>query len=211
MKKNKIMNQRKINLDPEKVKIFHQERSKFLEIKSRIAELIEPRIFRLILEDSSNVRNSIIISGALATLGLLIFNNKNVSVNRTLLEISIIGFLLVIIFYSIFSEENIRRSVNKYRNKLEDQTGIAEEGEDVVNDWLDGKIKTEEAEKKILEVYKKIEYKIIRKRTAKEKKEEKGCVILGKIGNVLFISSIVVLILSFFVNQVVIFLTKIFT
>jgi len=205
------MNQRKINLDPEKVKIFHQERSKFLEIKSRIAELIEPRIFRLILEDSSNVRNSIIISGALATLGLLIFNNKNVSVNRTLLEISIIGFLLVIIFYSIFSEENIRRSVNKYRNKLEDQTGIAEEGEDVVNDWLDGKIKTEEAEKKILEVYKKIEYKIIRKRTAKEKKEEKGCVILGKIGNVLFISSIVVLILSFFVNQVVIFLTKIFT
>src|SRR4051812_35914006 len=87
------------------VKDLLSKRSDFMGIKSKIVEIIEPKIFQLHLENISNVRNTIVIAGALLTVCLVIVNNipQNFPDNSVkLLQVSILGFLFSILFYSFY-------------------------------------------------------------------------------------------------------------
>lgn len=195
----------------QEIKELLEKRSAFLKIKAQVAELIEPKLFQLNIENLANVRNSIIISGALATMGLLVFGKVPQvfsPVANLLLQLSIILFLVTILIYSFYLKSNLGKGIFLYKKKFDEGVLMAEKAENIINDCLDGKISKEEADKKIIEVDKKIEFGIIRK-SSDSKDKESILKYLAITGNMFFVSAIVALVFAFSYDLICIFIKNV--
>jgi len=177
-----------------------KERSNFISIKAKIGRIVEPRIFQLQLENLANVRNLIIISGALATIGLLILD-KAIQIfspiANSALQLSIILFLLAILVYSFYLKSNLGKGIFSYKKKMNENVVTAEKGEAIINNCLDGKITKEDADRKLGEVYKEIEFERIRAKSGDSEDKEIVQKYLDRIGNIFFVSAIAVLVFAF--------------
>lgn len=180
----------------EKSKIIQdllQRRSAFLSIKSKVTELVEPRIFSLLQENVSNVRNGMVISGALTTIGLVVLNQLSNSLSpesQILLKISVISFLSSILTFSYWLKNTVGSGLASYKKKIDEAVVTAEKGESIINDCLDGKITKDEADKKLLEVSKEIEFQHIRTRPKVADSSNNWQKWLAIIGNTFFVIAI---------------------
>jgi len=175
------------------IKKLMEERNYFIDVKAKISRLLGPKIFELQKENLNNIRNVIIVSGALATFELILLNNPIVqNLNIDLLKISIIGFLLTVIFSSFQLNRELSTGINSYHDKFKENIVTAEKGEKIINDCLDDKITVEEVETKLISIYKEIEYEWIRPQ--KNKEQNKKTYIYDLI-NYLFIISIAIMVL----------------
>jgi len=180
------------NLTPEDVKELLEVRHRFFKIAGDISRIIEPRIFELLRDNINSLRNTAIISGALATFGLLLLDNSIVVSDINFLKISILGFLLTIVFSSFHSNKTIIDGINSYSAKLEENLATAEKVPQIINECLDRGISKKEADKKLILVYREIEYERIR--IPSEEKANKKIYIYDLV-NYLFVLSILVMIL----------------
>ena len=175
------------------IKRLIEERSYFIDVKAKISRLLGPKIFELQKENLNNTRNVIIVSGALVTFGLILLDNPIVqNLNIDLLKISIVGFLLTIIFSSFQLNRELSTGINSYYDKFKENVVTAEKGEKIINDCLDNKITVEEVKTKLIPIYEEIEHERIRPQ--KNKERDKKTYIYDLI-NYLFIISIAVMVL----------------
>ena len=115
------------------IKKLMEERNYFIDVKAKISRLLGPKIFELQKENLNNIRNVIIVSGALATFELILLNNPIVqNLNIDLLKISIIGFLLTVIFSSFQLNRELSTGINSYHDKFKENIVTAEKGEKII-------------------------------------------------------------------------------
>ncbi|EKE21535.1 MAG: hypothetical protein ACD_7C00199G0002 [uncultured bacterium] len=179
---------------------LYKERTSFINIKAKISEIIEPRIFKLLLENISNVRNSIIVSGALATISLVVLSQQLEIISlytKVFLQISIFGFLIAILTYSLYLDRSLGKGISLYRKKMDENTSTTDKGENAINNCLDGKITKQEMDKILEKVYREIEYDRIRTNPKTNTKDDKLTKYLAIGGNTVFVSGIISLIIAF--------------
>ena len=202
MSVGKSMNQHSNNEQRKReiIKELLEKRSNFINIKAKIGRIVEPRLFQLQLENLANVRNLTIISGALATIGLLVFDKAmqifSPAANLAL-QLSIILFLLTILIYSFYLKSNLGKGISSYKKKINDNVATAEKAETIINDCLDGKITKEDADKNLAEVYKEIEFERVRSKSGDSEDKEVIQRYLAVIGNIFFVSAIFALVFAF--------------
>jgi hypothetical protein len=187
-------------------KLYNRRRN-FISTKAKIAKIISPNLFRLNMENFSNVRNSIIISVALPSLGLLVFNGLSIHfLTGFFLLVSTVGFLLTIIIFSFYLKINLDKGIKMYTEKMKSNISLADKAISIINNRLDEKITKKEVDNKLFEIDKEIEYEKIRGNNYNKKEDNYNpCILLGFIGNFFFIFSIIFLVMSFLVQIINIF------
>jgi len=180
----------------EQKEIFREvirRRSQFLTIKSKLTKLVEPKIFALLQGNLQNIRNLIIVSGALASFGLLALK----SFFSDYLIVGIISSLFFIVFAVWQLNKESSESINRYHDKLKENIAIADEGEKIINNYLDGKMRLEVLNKKLLGVYERIEMDVIRSKNSANMESKKKIYVYDLL-TVLFVLPIVILIIVLF-------------
>ncbi len=160
-------------LNEDELKKLLNQRSSFISIKGKIASVIEPKQFQLMLENIANVRNIIVVCAALATIGMLTLAEKAFQLPywpKMILFASVIFFLVAAILYSYYLRQFLGDGIKSYKKQMQDSVDVANRGEQIINDRLDLNISSEEAESKLQDVYKDIEFEQVR---TKPKPEEK--------------------------------------
>jgi hypothetical protein len=147
-----------------------KKRNTFISIGGQITKIISPKLFQLFIENRNNLRNIVIIAGALASFSLYVMGNTGGNINIIYLKISIIGLLMTIIFSSFYLNKSISKDINAYTEKLRENLKTSNKAQNIINDCFDGKISKSEADRKMLDVYKEIEYKRIRPKEENIKK-----------------------------------------
>jgi len=188
-----------------------EERKKFIEevledrkwiskVKSEAVNIYYPYIFELEKENFSNTRNSIIISGALASLILLMINNSslNIILNITFV-LSLISFLIAILLYSLYLKENAEGVIKAIEKDVNFIFNFFKEGEEIINLGLEWKITPEEYRRRMRNFKLEADRAFLREKVL-EKFEVSGkklIIFLAKGGNFTFITGIVLLIFGF--------------
>lgn len=182
------------------IKELLTQRSSFIDIKARIAERVEPRIFSLLVENISNVRNTIVIAGALASIGILIFDKYAFVFieNFWLIKFAVVAYLLCILVYSFYLKLQIEDGVKSHQNLVSENSEVLDDAQRNINDCLDGKITKKKFDEKMIEVYQKIEFTKFRKPNDK-KEQPKGAkliTMLARLGNICFVAATIALIIG---------------
>lgn len=191
-------------LSQQEVQNLQKQRGSYIRIAAKISQLINPSIFRLELEGLSNIRNSIIIAGALATLGLLIMGNTQISeVAQLFLGLAVVSFLLTILVYSLYLKFNLEAGIKGYKEKRDENVKIAIDGQKIINEILDGKSTKEEGFKRLMEIQKEVEFRAIRPPKESPNSDPGASkllknfyILLGRVGNSVFSIGIILLVFS---------------
>src|SRR3989344_7552536 len=172
------------------------QRSSFINIKSKVYEVVEPNIFRLLTENIENVRNLMIVAGAFLTFSTLVFakNDYLFQENQFLIRLSILCNLFTVLLYSFYLKNEIQNGINSYKKVLKKNSDVANEGQNIINECLDGKIAFDDAQKKLGEVYKKIEFEILRPKDNEGIEDRVSRV--GQFGNFFFVASTILLVIG---------------
>lgn len=146
----------KPQLTQEEIKILEEIRKRHIDTAASVSEIIEPRIFTLLREHIQNVRNIIIVSGALATFSVAFFNTE-LNKNENFLIIGVSGLLLTVIFGIWYLNNETSGGIKSYLklyNKLvepEDKMVVA------ISQFKNGEISKEDLGKLIRDRYKEVE------------------------------------------------------
>ncbi len=195
------MGTNKQQLNQAEINELTSRRGSFIRISSKIVKIAEPRIFQLKLENVSNVRNSIIVSAALATVSLLVLSNSPKDlplIVETSQQVAVIGFLITILIYSFYLKHNVGGGLSAYQEKVQENVDLSERGQDIINKCFDGEISKVDADQQLLILDEEIEHTKIRIKSKDEKdKDDNFAKYLGIIGNLVFIGAIAILVFSF--------------
>jgi len=146
----------KPQLTQEEIKILEEIRKRHIDTAASVSEIIEPRIFTLLREHIQNVRNIIIVSGALATFSVAFFNTE-LNKNENFFIIGVSGLLLTVIFgvWYLNNETSggIKSYIKKYKELVEPEDKIVA----AISKFRNGEISKEELGKLIKERYKEVE------------------------------------------------------
>jgi hypothetical protein len=146
-------------MDNEKLKDeIRRLRSSFITINAEVTKLFAPKIFILLRENISNLRNLAIIAGAMATFGLLIFNNVLIE-KREILLISVLGLLIDICFIFIYLNKTIADGINRFTKAIDEETEFPTKGQEIINNFVDGVIEENIFKKEISPILQQIEKK----------------------------------------------------
>ncbi len=137
-------------------------RSDLHSIRSNIGKLFRDPIEKLENELIASLKNIIIISGALASIALLILSNPPNHLTALLIT-SIIGFLLTILFSVLWINKATNRRLKFLRKQSTENITLPDEGIDIYNDRLDGKITAEKFDEKITNFFLKVEQDVMRR------------------------------------------------
>jgi len=178
----------------------------FNTISSEGRAINEARLFELLRENIANVRNAIVISGVLASIGLLVLNNQTYNLSLTsgiLLQVSIIAFLLAILIYSFYLKNNISEGLREFTKALSAGESTADKGRTVIKASLDNKITQGEYAKQILEVYNEFKQEGDMLEARAKKDASRAEYYLSRIGNTFYVAAVSLLVLAL-LNEVVI-------
>lgn len=137
-----------------------KQRNSFISIKADIAEQILPHKKQLIIENAINTRNTIIVSGALATAGLLVLNSNSIllsSISNLLLQFSVVSFLITILSFSFYLGRSLKEGWDAFSALQKYSLSAPTKGHKITTDRLNGVITKEEAGRELLKVSKQIE------------------------------------------------------
>jgi len=168
------MKDKKLKITEKEYRDLYSQRTNFIQIISQMTKAFGPSIFKLKMEERINLRNVNVIAGALATFGLYLSSTNIGGINNNVLKISIIGFLLTILFTALSVHRQTDKEINIYISGLKKEKTTAERGLDIIHKRMDGLISCEEAQKALREVYMDIEYKHIRKNNCHKQKRGSG-------------------------------------
>jgi hypothetical protein len=122
-------------------------RTSLLKAASAITEAARPQQFQLLLENISNVRNTMVVSGALASFGLAAIAGGDLSIPTSikfLFQLSEVCFLLATLTYAFYLKEHIAQGMLTFKKFKEDGTVDLHDQLNLINQRLDGKISAEE-------------------------------------------------------------------
>jgi len=126
-------------------KIFLEEiRGKYLKISSEIGKFLEPRIFTLVRDHIENVRNFLIIIGALASFSVFLYGEE--SVNKPYLLVGVIGLLTALILGIVYLNRYTSKGVIGYLKKYKETAYPAHVMAQSITKLLKNEIKEEEFE-----------------------------------------------------------------
>lgn len=154
------MNKSDTFLTEDEINELIKQRSSFITIKADIAEQILPYKKLLLIENTINTRNTIIVSGALATAELLVLNSETIllsGLSNILLQFSIIFFLITIFSFSFYLRKSLMDGWDAFEALQESSIKAPTRGHKIITDCLRREITKEEADKELLGVYKQIE------------------------------------------------------
>jgi len=145
----------------EELKALLEHRSRFVTLSADIAGELGKFSITVALENAKNVRNLLVVAGALASLGLLLLSNEAFGAGP-LLVLTVITYLISIAAGAAYLIWDTSKAARQVANMRKDYFEIPDEGQRIVNDWEDRKIQQDEAERQLNALYRKMHFEKVR-------------------------------------------------
>ena len=120
-----------------------KERSRLLSINFHAEKEVEPRLFQLMLENISNVRNTLVVCGALASFGIAAIANSALAlgfISRLLFDFAEISLLCATLFYFFYLKKHIGAGFDAYKTLKKNATSAGKRKLELINARLAEKI-----------------------------------------------------------------------